>query len=1019
MKSTSGEWRAGRLLRSVVDAVLVSFMPLRLDEHDVDTHRRAHTTVVFGLSLSLLGVGYTALFAWLGSRVGAVAAAVAVVLIIGTLLLLRRTGAARLVGNLLACILFGTLTVVASRLGEHRATSLSWYAIIPLVALSLAGLPSALVWLGVTALALGLQFVLCMRGYVGANDLTHGQNELLYLAGSIGLMAVMLVLAHLYEGLRGRLAEELQEHRRQLGARVRQLQCLQGVTERIRGHGALSETLEDVVNQIPRGWRRPERTCARIRYEGAEHVSAGFIEAERCQMAEVVVHGRVRGTIEVFLRAPACTAQADPVLCDEQRLLDGIAGALSEEIERKLTENALRYQKALLNNVITNIPHYVFWKDQQSVYLGCNANLARIAGVTTPEEIVGKTDYELAWTKEQADWYRQCDRRVMEAGVPMLDFEESQRQHDGMDVTLLTSKVPLRDPDGAVCGVLGIFADISERKRIEEELRQGKQRLQTILNAMPAGIVIVDVKTHEIVEANPAALQMIGTKREDVVGRVCHEFIRPAKVEHCPISERDASAELPEQVLLTASGEGLPILKTVTPLVLDDRELLIDSFVDISDRKRAEEQLQEAKELAESANRAKSEFLANMSHEIRTPLTAILGFSELLSSEVLNCGGCVEHTSCESRLRCREHADTIAANSQHLLAIINDILDLSKVEAGRLDVERIRTSPIEVLAQVASLAQVRAGAKGLRFELEFDGSIPDPIQTDPTRLRQILINLVGNALKFTETGSVRLITRLIGAESPAPALEFDIVDSGIGMTPQQVARLFQPFAQADSSMTRRFGGTGLGLVISKRLAELLGGELAIAETKPGCGTRMRARIAVGPLAGVKLLDDPKSAVILKATASSALGSGDGDESLACRILLAEDGPDNQRLIAHVLGKAGAEVTTVENGQRAVEAALAARASDQPFDVILMDMQMPVMDGYAATRALREQDYTGPIIALTAHAMVEDRQKCLAAGCDEHASKPINRHDLIRTIRRQLATAGAGVAGASQICRTQP
>ncbi len=426
----------------------------------------------------------------------------------------------------------------------------------------------------------------------------------------------------------------------------------------------------------------------------------------------------------------------------------------------------------------------------------------------------------------------------------------------------------------------------------------------------------------------------------------------------------------------------------------DGQSCLLSIMEDLIEaRKRAEEYAEQA----ESASRAKSEFLANMSHEIRTPMTAILGFAEVLL-EV----GDLEKAPPERV----EAVRTIKRNGEYLLNLINDILDLSKIEAGKLTVERISCSPFEVVAEVESLIRVRSIGKGLDLRVEYEGAIPETIQSDPTRLRQILINLLSNAVKFTETGHVDLITRLAKRPDGRPALEFDVVDTGLGMTTEQAARLFKPFSQADASTTRQFGGTGLGLSISKRLAEILGGEVGLVETRLGVGSRFRLTVATGPLDGVRILERPDEVHRIKPVDPGETAAEVG--RLECRILLAEDGPDNQRLIAHVLKKAGAKVTVVENGKLAVEAALAATCrtregdSAPPFDLILMDMQMPVMDGYTATASLRERGYAGPIVALTAHAMDNERQKCLDAGCDDYATKPIDRQKLIETIRHSVS-----------------
>jgi PAS domain S-box-containing protein len=404
----------------------------------------------------------------------------------------------------------------------------------------------------------------------------------------------------------------------------------------------------------------------------------------------------------------------------------------------------------------------------------------------------------------------------------------------------------------------------------------------------------------------------------------------------------------------------------------------------------ANRDLEEAKGAAEAANQAKSEFLANMSHEIRTPMTAILGFADTL----------LEPGQSDSERLDAIH--TVRRNGRALLEIIDDILDLSKIEAGKLKTEIDRCSPVKLVAEVQSLMQVRARAKGLALESEYCGPIPETILTDRTRLRQILINLIGNAIKFTEIGSVRLVTSLLAAESAEPLIQFEVIDTGIGMTKKRIGRIFDPFGQADTSTTRKFGGTGLGLTISRRLANLLGGDITV-QSEPGQGSTLRATVAAGRLNGVRMIESPADEA--DSPAEKPAVSLPETKKLDCRILFAEDGPDNQRLISFILKKAGAEVTVVENGRLALEQALAGPDSGRPFDVILMDMQMPVMDGYQATTLLRERGYRGPIVALTAHAMSGDQQRCLDAGCDDYASKPIDKVKLIELIARHLPHKG--------------
>jgi len=414
---------------------------------------------------------------------------------------------------------------------------------------------------------------------------------------------------------------------------------------------------------------------------------------------------------------------------------------------------------------------------------------------------------------------------------------------------------------------------------------------------------------------------------------------------------------------------------------------------------RRNHELQAAQLAAESASRAKSEFLANMSHEIRTPMTAILGYADLLQE------------TGQSDLERAEHVRTIRRNGEHLIAVINDILDLSKIEAERMEVERIECSPLRIAADVVSLLRLRAGAKDLDLTLDCHVPVPEVIESDPTRLRQILMNLVGNAIKFTDSGSVRVVLALDDtAPGARPKLRIDVVDTGVGISPEQRTVLFRPFAQGDTSTSRRFGGTGLGLAISRRLAQLLGGDITL-ESEAGRGSTFSLTIDPGAFDPEKLIATPDRVDAILNHASHAPLEGDGTSAVTLRgrVLLAEDGPDNQRLLSHHLRKAGAQVEIAANGLQAVELVEDAQRRGDPFALILMDMQMPEMDGYTAARAIRDSGVATPIVALTAHAMRGDREKCINAGCDDYLSKPVLRDDLLRVCREWLCRASNAAA----------
>jgi signal transduction histidine kinase len=385
----------------------------------------------------------------------------------------------------------------------------------------------------------------------------------------------------------------------------------------------------------------------------------------------------------------------------------------------------------------------------------------------------------------------------------------------------------------------------------------------------------------------------------------------------------------------------------------------------VREKERSERELRQA---AEAANRAKTYFLANVSHEIRTPMTAILGYSELLGNDDL---GSAERADC---------VETIRRNGDHLMAIINDILDLSKIESGQFTVEPTDTVVADVVRDVVQLLQVRAVAKGIQLVHVVEGDAPRvPVRTDPVRLRQVLLNLVGNAVKFTDEGSVRAV---VSAEREAQRMRFRIAthDTGPGIEPEQLGRLFQPFSQADASHTRRHGGTGLGLAISQRLAQLLGGQIDVA-SEPGRGSVFTLTFAADTVADAALV--PETAGAIRPVRGTGPLSG-------MHVLLVEDSVDSQRILSALMRLAGAEVDVASDGLSAVSRFDGAYAPD----LVIMDIQMPVMDGIEAVSRIRARGYRGRIVALSAAALGLERDRALAAGCEGFHLKPISRGDLV-------------------------
>ena len=411
---------------------------------------------------------------------------------------------------------------------------------------------------------------------------------------------------------------------------------------------------------------------------------------------------------------------------------------------------------------------------------------------------------------------------------------------------------------------------------------------------------------------------------------------------------------------------------------------------------RRTDELRRARDEAVAASSAKSAFLANMSHEIRTPLTSIIGFAELLLTRD------VAADEKEAAVR------TIIRNGRHLLDVINDILDLSKIETGQVELERIDIDLPILLRDLVTLVAGRAEEKSLEFAVQPHLPLPARFAGDPVRLKQILLNLCSNAIKFTQRGSVRISVRY---QADPPALSFTVSDTGIGMTPEQQSRLFQPFVQADVSTTRRYGGTGLGLYLSNQLAAALGARIRV-RSEPGKGSRFQLVLplpAAVPADELLTLEGDLRIYERAEFAISAFAAPD----LRGRVLLAEDGVDNQRLLAAYLRQAGLDVTVVGNGRDAVETALR-----REFELVLMDIQMPVLDGVAATQMLRGAGYSRPIVALTANVMKSDVQRYREIGCDDVLAKPVERERFYQVIAALVgaATQPAGIEGDDDYAR---
>lgn len=637
----------------------------------------------------------------------------------------------------------------------------------------------------------------------------------------------------------------------------------------------------------------------------------------------------------------------------------------------------------------------IFVLDTEGHITTWNQGAERITGYSD-QEILGK---HVSVLYTQADLDSDTTAKELKAARETDHFEcEGLRvRKDGSTYWASIVIAPLYDQEGQLWGFSKVTRDITSVKEAEKYFRQlnedlenrvkartraltlRENQLRTIADAVPVLIAQVD-QNEKILFANEAFCRWFSEDCETIIQKSFRALLGVDRYqEHEPYIKQAFTGEFTTYERESKS-DGVSTVFGITFVPEFDQQRNVTGFIvvasDITKHKEIQAELKKAKEAAEVANATKSAFLANMSHEIRTPLGAVLGFSELLATDEM---------SPSDRLN---SVEVIKRNGRLLSNIINDVLDLSKVEAGRLEVETVDVTFSEVLKEIASVLNLQAMEKGIELKVVSEGIIPNQIRTDPLRLRQILLNIVGNAIKFTERGSVTVRVKLFSSSDKSMKLAFIVSDTGTGIEPEQVGKLFTPFTQADVSTTRRFGGTGLGLVLSRKLANILGGNVSLTETRPEKGSTFTITIDPGITEQVLFQSSELPATniihISKAIYTSHLNR--------FKILVVDDSLDNQELIKKILKLAGASVETASNGKEAIE-----KAIKGDFSLILMDLQMPEMDGYEATQVLRTRGFKKPIIALTAHAMKEERQRTLQGGFNDHITKPIDHNSLVRTL----------------------
>ncbi|QTN28690.1 PAS domain S-box protein [Rhodoferax sp. AJA081-3] len=821
-----------------------------------------------------------------------------------------------------------------------------------------------------------------------------------------------------------------------------------------------------------------------------------------------------------------------PVERNAEGLPQRVVGIHQDITERRQAELAIRNSQRQIRTLVDSIGSVITMKDRDGRYQLLNATYEKMLGVVE-KDVLGKSAFDLM-PKEVADRIAEVESKVMESGQA-ITYEERIPSRDGTSVRdFMTTKTPLRDESGAIYGICGIATDITERKTAEtrilhalQEVEESKKLIQAVLDNSPTEIYIKDLDGRFLLINHSFSTRLqqdLHITSEQLIGHSIAEFVGNdadswGHETDAQVLERGELMEF-EHTLERAWGhEVRQIFKF--PLRNSDGHIYAICVIgqDITERKRMQEDMRRAKEIAEEATKAKSDFLANMSHEIRTPMNAIIGMSHLALQTKLD-------------KKQRNYIEKVHRSGENLLGIINDILDFSKIEAGKMSMETIDFRLEDVMDNLANLVGMKAEDKGLELLFNAAPDVPTALIGDPLRLGQILINLGNNAVKFTESGEIVIGIEKVSENGEGVELHFWVKDSGIGMTPEQCAKMFQSFSQADASTTRKYGGTGLGLAISKNLVEAMGGRIWV-ESEAGKGSSFHFHVKLGvqtdpqarrmfkadELLGVRVLvvDDNASAREILSTMARSFGlevdvawdgaqalqmvaqadkktlpydlvlmdwkmpvmdgvetvrqlqhehlsqvptvimvtaygrdeamgnaqqrgvmlhtvltkpvtastlleaigetlgkglvietrssekAGTHSEAMAklagARVLLVEDNEMNQELAMELLANAGMAVVLATNGQEAVDIL----AKDPQFDGVLMDCQMPVMDGYAATREIRKNPAFKdlPIVAMTANAMTGDREKVMEAGMWDHIAKPLNVGEMFATIAKWI------------------
>ena len=689
-------------------------------------------------------------------------------------------------------------------------------------------------------------------------------------------------------------------------------------------------------------------------------------------------------------------ARGKVVEYDNDRKPLRVVGTHIDITERKQMEDELRDSANFLQTVLDTIPVRLFWKDTKLRYLGCNTQFAKDMGYNKPSNIIGKTDDEL-FQAEQNNQFRSDDLAIIKTGIPIVTPEELLITPSGAERWVRSSKVPLRNSKGKTIGVLGVYDDITETVKAREGIELERAYFEQLFESSPEGIVLLDTNDC-IVRCNKEFLRMFQFNEDEIIGKPINTLIVPEELkdEGLKFTNTVADGESLQAETIRKRKDGMLMNVSILgrPIYFQGGKIAVYGiYRDITDRKRVEEELVQktneieaqneeyriineelylAKQKAEESDKLKSAFLANMSHEVRTPMNGILGFSQLLTNPDI------------SEVDVKQYVDVIQSCGNQLLCIINDLIDISKIESNQVTIVTSNTNVNQVIHEQFLIFKEKTEQQGIA--LSYTTDLPDDkciIVTDNARLKQILTNLIGNAVKFTREGYVKF-----GYKHRGDELEFFVQDTGIGIPSEMQSAVFERFMQVETTVSQQAGGTGLGLAISKAYVNKLGGSIWV-QSEPNEGSTFYFTIPYKP-------SDEVARMERLAVDEYAMLIPDG-----ANVLVAEDDDVNYFFVHEMLSDYSINIQRAADGNEAVELV----RSNPNFDIVLMDIKMPGKDGFEATREIKEFRKELPIIAQTAYAFSTDKEKALAAGCDDYISKPIDRLKLVSLMAKHLKGKG--------------